>query len=164
MTVERTRKTANQASASLRLLALLLLAVGPALAAAACAPRVDVRGHVFDPDALAQIRPGQQSRDQVAEVLGTPTAVGTFDENRWLYISSQTETLAFYDPDVIEQKVVVVEFDQAGIVKEITSYTEADAQEVDPVDRKTPTKGKSLSFFEQIFGNIGAFASPERGQ
>ena len=123
-----------------------------------------MRGHVLDPDALAQIQPGLQSREQVAEVLGTPTTVGTFDENRWFYISSRTESLAFFDPEVIEQKVVVVEFDRAGIVKEITSYTKADAQDVDPVDRKTPTKGKTLSFFEQIFGNIGAFASPDRGQ
>lgn len=124
-------------------------------ALAACGPQVDVRGHVPRPAALAEIKPGHQTREQVAELLGSPSAIGTFEDDRWYYITRQTETLAFFDADVIEQRIVMIEFDQGGFVKTIEEVDRAEAEEVDFASRVTPTRGKKLNFFEQVFGNLG---------
>ena len=35
-----------------------------------------------------------------------------------------------------------------------------DAQDVDPVDRETPTEGRDLTLLQQLFGNIGKFSGP----
>ena len=126
-----------------------------ALAIASCAPAVDLRGHVPNPEALALIKPGQQTRDQVFDMLGSPTAIGTFEDSRWYYITRKTEQLAFYDAELIEAKIVVVEFDTAGFVKEVSQLSNDEAREIDPVDRTTPTKGRELSFFQQLLGNVG---------
>ena len=131
------------------------IVVVTALAIAGCAPAVDMRGHVPNPEALALIKPGQQTRDQVLDMLGSPTAIGTFEDSRWYYITRRTEQLAFYDPDLIEAKVVVVEFDTAGFVKEVAQLSNDEARDIDPVDRTTPTKGRQLGFFQQLLGNIG---------
>ncbi len=125
------------------------------LAIGACAPEVNMRGHVPNPESLAQIKPGQQTRDQVLDMLGSPTAIGTFEDSNWYYITRTTEQLAFYDPDLIESHVVWVEFDQAGFVKQVAHLSNEEAREIDPVERTTATKGRELGFFEQIFGNIG---------
>ncbi len=138
--------------------------LGVVSAGAACTPTIDSRGHVPDKRAIDQIQPGEQTRAEVSQLLGSPSSVGTFDEHRWYYISSRTETLAFYKPEMIDQQVLVIEFDQCGVVKSVHQLTEADAREIEPVDRVTPTYGKELGFFEQIFGNIGRFSKGKPGQ
>ena len=130
-------------------------ALAGALAVTGCVPEVNLRGHVPNPEALAQIKPGQQTRDQVLDMLGSPTTIGTFEDSHWYYVTRKTEHLAFYHPDLIEARVVLVEFDQAGFVKQVAQLSNEDAREIEPVERTTPTKGRKLGFFEQILGNIG---------
>lgn len=124
----------------------------------ACSPTVENRGYVPDPAAIERVKPGGQTRGDVAELLGTPSSVTPFSENTWIYIQRKTETLAFFEPTVLEQNVVVVEFDDAGLVRDVRRYTLADGQFIDPVTRKTPAPGKELTFLEQLVGNIGRFA------
>lgn len=131
------------------------IVVVTALAIASCAPAVDMRGHVPNPESLALIKPGQQTRDQVLDMLGSPTAIGTFADSRWYYITRKTEQLAFYDPELVEAQVVMVEFDTAGFVKQVAHLSNDEAREIDPVDRTTPTKGRELGFFQQLLGNLG---------
>lgn len=127
--------------------------------AAACSPTIDTRGYVPSPDALSQIRPGLQTRADVTDLLGTPLTVTPLDDRTWVYASRRTETIAFFQPKVLEQKVVVVEFDDAGVVRDLRQYTLEDGQVIDPVTRKTPAPGKELTFLEQLVGNVGRFNS-----
>ena len=132
------------------------IVVVTALAISSCAPAVDLRGHVPNPEALALIKPGQQTRDQVFDLLGSPSAIGTFEDSRWYYITRKTEQLAFYDAELIDAKIVMVEFDTAGFVKEVARLSNDEAREIDPVGRTTPTKGRKPNFFQQLLGNLGA--------
>ena len=134
------------------------MVLGCALAAAllaGCEPIVHQQGHIRDAEVLAQIEPGEQTREEVARMLGTPSAVGTFDDRRWYYITRRTETTAFYAPDLVDQDVTVIAFDENGIVAEVASMSIEEARAVEPVEEESPTRGRELSFFEQIFGNIG---------
>lgn len=123
----------------------------------ACSPTIENRGYVPDKEALEKVKPGSQTRNDVSELLGTPSSVTPFSENTWIYVQSKTSTLAFFDPKFLEQNVVVVDFDDAGIVHDVRRYTLADGKVIDPVTRKTPAPGKELSFIEQLVGNIGKF-------
>jgi len=89
-------------------------------------------------------------------MLGTPSSIGTFEDSRWYYVTRKTETLAFYDPELIEQNVVLIEFDEAGFVKQVATFGMENAREIELVERETPTKGREFGFFEQILGNMGA--------
>jgi outer membrane protein assembly factor BamE (lipoprotein component of BamABCDE complex) len=131
------------------------LALG--LMTAGCTPTIDSRGHVPDSQALEQIRPGTSSRADVAALLGSPSSVATFDDRTWYYITQKTESVAFYNTELLDQRVIAVTFDDADVVEEVRVYDEEDAKEVDLVDRETATAGHSLGFFEQIFGNLGRF-------
>jgi outer membrane protein assembly factor BamE (lipoprotein component of BamABCDE complex) len=132
-------------------------AMSLALAAAACSPTIENRGYVPDVEALERVKPGGQSRTDVAELLGTPSSVTPFSEDTWIYIQRKTSTVAFFEPRVLEQNVVVVDFDDAGIVRDVRRYTLEDGKLIDPVTRKTPAPGKELSFLEQLVGNVGKF-------
>jgi outer membrane protein assembly factor BamE (lipoprotein component of BamABCDE complex) len=132
-----------------------------------CQPTIDSRGYVPNPEALGQIEPGRQTRKEVQHILGTPSSVAAFNDDAWLYISRKTKTVAFFEPQVLEQNVVVVEFDGAGVVKDVRRYTLADGKVIDTVSRTTPAPGKELSFIEQLVGNLGRFntgRAPAGGQ
>jgi outer membrane protein assembly factor BamE (lipoprotein component of BamABCDE complex) len=136
-----------------------------ALALAGCAATVEQRGHLPEPDRLAEIHPGTTTRDGVEKILGSPSSVGVFDDNAWYYISRRTKQIAFLDPDTIDQEVYVVRFDKAGVVTGIDKKTLKDGREITPVARTTPARGRQLTFMEQLIGNIGRFngATPGGG-
>jgi outer membrane protein assembly factor BamE (lipoprotein component of BamABCDE complex) len=127
---------------------------------AACATMSDVRGNLPDEERLGQVRPGI-TKESVQQILGTPSSVGTFDDNTWYYISKKTEQWAFKAPKMVEQQVIAVDFDQNGRVRDVRRHGKEEAMAVDPVDRTTPTPGKELGFFEQLFGNLGRFNTPQ---
>lgn len=134
------------------LLALLCLLL------AACADEPLTRGYVPDEDQLAQIKPGVQDRDAVEKMLGSPSSVGTFEDNIWYYVTRHTEKFAFFQEEVKDQQVVAIVFDKSGVVSDVRHYNLADARDVEPVDRQTPTRGREMTIFEQLLGNIGRFS------
>lgn len=130
----------------------------------ACAQKIDVRGHIPEPEDLDRINLGVHTREDIAQLLGTPSTVSAFQDSKWYYIGHKSTEFAFFAPEVLERKVVVVSFDDAGIVAETKTLTLADGQEIDPVGRVTPTEGRELSFFQQIFGNLGRFNTDQTGK
>lgn len=126
---------------------------------ASCAPMVHTDGQIPDPVKLASVQIGVQTQEEVAEMLGTPSSVGTFDPNTWYYISKRTSTTAFLEPDVLEQRVVVINFDDSGVVRGVRLYGLDDAAEISPVGRATPTKGKQLTVLDQMIGNLNRYGA-----
>ena len=131
------------------------------LAVSACAPTVATRGNMVDPDTVAVLKPGVSRREDVAAFLGTPTSVGTFNQNVWYYIGQKTEKIAFFEPDVTERRVVIVQFDDAGLVQDVKTLDASQGQDIEIVSRSTPTAGRELGFLEQVMGNVGRFSSKE---
>src|SRR5271170_6854591 len=127
-------------------------------AMAACAPMVDTRGNLPPTDVIATIQPGVTTRAQVTQLLGSPSTMGTFNERTWYYIGRKTETLAFLSPELTDQQVLVVKFDDSGVVQDLEKRGMEIAQNVSMNSAETPTAGHSLGFFEQLFGNIGRFS------
>ena len=144
--------TTHKPRTRLRLLPLL------ALVLIACEPRLDTHGFMPNSELVSQIQTGEQDKFEVVEVLGSPSSMATFDDDIWYYITQRSRTFAFFKPEIIDQQVLVVRFDEADVVSEINRYTIEDGLIVDPVTRETPTAGKELSVLQQLFGNIGRFA------
>ncbi|NQU58169.1 MAG: outer membrane protein assembly factor BamE [Rhodospirillales bacterium] len=123
----------------------------------ACTPKIDVRGNLPDPERLSEIAPGEQSREEIQEILGTPSSIAVFDQETWLYVSQRTETLAFFEPEVKERKVVILKFDKDGIVSAVETLSAENGKRIEPIDRKTPTAGNEFTLIDQLFGNLGRF-------
>src|SRR6267154_662719 len=130
---------------------------------AACWPTVDQRGHLPEAYKLAEIRPGATTRDEVSKILGTPSSTSVFNEKTWYYISRRTEQVAFFDPDVADQQVYIVNFDDRGVVKAVDHRNLKDARDIEPAPGATPAPGRELTFLEQIIGNVGRFTKSSSG-
>jgi len=134
---------------------VILLAV---LASTGCAPQQDNYGNIPLLEVVDSIKIGGTTRDEIATMLGSPSTRASFEKDQiWYYIGKRTESLAFFTPTVLEHHVLVIRFDANDIVKSVKRHDAKDAKEIDIVDRKTPTKGNELTFFEQIIGNVGRF-------
>ncbi len=151
MIVKVTRKRKRSVEGIIfKLLAAAILVAG-------CQGRIDVRGNLPDPDLLQDIEIGHITKNEVVELLGSPSSVSPFSGDTWYYISERTKTVAFFEPEILKRKVIVITFDQTGVARELKSYGVEDARRIQMVERKTPTAGRELTILKQLFGNIGRF-------
>lgn len=142
-------------------IAALALTVGLVAGTTACDRKVNVRGNMPDPEVVLEVQPGYSNRNEVLQILGSPSTVSTFMDDTWYYIGYRTEQFAFLDPEVVDRSVLTVQFNDAGVVDDTTLYTVEDGQIIDPVSRETPTEGRELTILQQLFGNIGRFPTSE---
>lgn len=128
--------------------------VGAALLAG-CAGIRDHRGHVIDKELAAAIQVGTDNQESVAKTLGRPTFTGQFDDKEWFYVSRDTSSFAFRNGRVTDQTVLRVRFDAAGNVAAVDRTGKELVASINPANDRTPTLGRTKSFFDEIFGNIG---------
>ena len=125
-----------------------------------CAQFRSHKGVVLDPQIASAIQPGVDNKDSVEKALGRPTFTGQFTPNDWYYVSRDVNQVAFRNPHVTKQTVMIVRFDQKGNVASVKQTGRELVMNVDPTGRKTPTLGRQRSFFEELFGNIGTVGAP----
>lgn len=136
----------------------LPLALGAALLAGCATVRAH-KGAVIDAQYANSIQVGIDNKASVEKLLGRPTFVGQFTPNDWYYVSRNTAQVAFRNPRVRQQNVVLYRFDRAGNVSYIRGTGKELVMNLDPSKRLTPTLGRKRSFFEELFGNIGTVNS-----
>lgn len=141
----------NPSSRKTLLLASLLLGV-----LAGCAETYDTHGQVLLPSALAQIKPNVTTKDEVVRLIGTPSAKGTMNDNRWYYVNSVVGKKAFNPHNLKNRRVLVLDFDpSSSVVVNMAERTEADGKAIDPNREETKTQGQTMNFIQQIIGNSG---------
>ena len=125
-----------------------------------CQAKILQHGNVPDEDEVVQIQPGQDDKNRVEQLLGSPSSTGSFGDEVWYYVSTRTSQTAFFDPEIIDQGVLAISFDNGGIVQDMKVYDQTDGRLVAMVDRTTPTHGNQITLLQQLLGNFGRF-NPE---
>ncbi|MEM9014004.1 MAG: outer membrane protein assembly factor BamE [Pseudomonadota bacterium] len=98
---------------------------------------------------------GLDTKDSVLAKYGEPSMIGTFDRDAWYYLNSSDAARAFFRPAVKSRSVTAFKFDESGKVIDVRQWDLEDGQDVKMVSRATPTRGRELNFWEQLFGNLG---------
>jgi outer membrane protein assembly factor BamE (lipoprotein component of BamABCDE complex) len=148
---------------SLHIARRTLLAIALTAGLAACTDEVATHGHILRTATVEDVRPGAATKQDVRAVLGTPSSIAAFDESVWYYISQVRVSQAFFKPDTAQQQVLVMHFDDSGILDRIGVLGEEESEEVTLIARETPTAGHKLTFLEQLLGNVGRFTKQEQG-
>ncbi len=140
---------------------LVALAALPLLAG--CGQLRGHQGFIYDQTLASQILPGVDNRQSVERTLGRPTFTGQFSDSEWYYFARDTRQLAFANPRPTAQQVMRVKFDAAGNVAAVDFTGLDQVAKIDPEGDKTPTLGRKRTFFQDLFGNIGAVGAPGAG-
>ncbi|GBD41228.1 Outer membrane protein assembly factor BamE [bacterium HR39] len=138
-----------------------LAALAFAALLAACAATVQEHGQRLNEADLAALRPGVSTKEEVAQILGSPSTVDPFDPNTWIYVTQKMEKVAFRT-DLKDQKVLVLRFDERGVLRSLEERGLEQAARIEPLGEATPTRGAELTLLEQLIGNIGRF--PRAGE
>jgi outer membrane protein assembly factor BamE (lipoprotein component of BamABCDE complex) len=138
----------NRARRSIR----MAVALGLAVSLAGCFTATYQRGYILDEAALAQIPQGS-SQEQVLLVLGTPSTVATVSGETFYYISQKSQRTAFLNPEITDQRVLAVYFDQTRRVERVANYGMQDGKVFDFISRTTPTGGQESNIIKQILSS-----------
>lgn len=122
-----------------------------------CSPVTYFHGNKPNPQVLNMVEPGVQNKEQIHAMLGSPSSITLFEEETWLYISSQSRQEVFFKPEETERQVVAITFDGDGKVSAVATMNQADGMDIKFSKKETPTSGHSFTFLEQLFGNVGRF-------
>jgi outer membrane protein assembly factor BamE (lipoprotein component of BamABCDE complex) len=120
-------------------------------------PPAQTRGNKVDAEQLKELVPGTSTKADVTALIGSPTQKATFDENTWLYITELTRPRLGRTLGVLDQTVVVLSFDDRGVLSGVKTVTNDDSVPVSVIARTTPSPGTEASFLQQLLGNIGRF-------
>lgn len=124
----------------------------------ACIPaQVENRGYVDAMGHTKNIVIGTTTRDDVRQLLGSPSLTNNFGEETWYYVSKKKEAVAFLKPKITDQHVTAVTFDPSGVVNKLEKKALKDSKQVAIAKEVTPSEGQQLGFFEQMLGNVGRF-------
>ena len=138
---------------------LKTITIAAAVLLAGCAETRQHKGIVLDSQLVSAIQPGVDNKDSVEKSLGRPSFIGEFTPNDWYYVSRDVRQVAFSNPHVTHQTVLLVRFDNKGNVAAVQRTGKELVMNVSPTHRSTPTLGRKRSFFEELFGNIGSVGS-----
>ena len=139
------------------------LLTAAALAAGGCSSIRESRGFIADPTLTQSIQPGIDNKQSVQGTLGLPSFESQFGQPTWYYVSSVTERKPFARPRIGTHSVLAVQFDPAGNVSNLERSGLDKVVYISPDGEETPTLGRDRSFFEDLFGNIGAVGAPGTG-
>jgi outer membrane protein assembly factor BamE (lipoprotein component of BamABCDE complex) len=140
----------------MRLSGRTLLATIALALTAGCVSIKDHRGYYADPALITSVQPGIDNKLSVEKTLGRPTFVSEFGTPSWYYVATNTAQSPFGRPRTTEQSILKVNFDAAGNVSQVALTGNEKVVRLSPDSDKTPTLGRERSFFEDLFGNIGA--------
>lgn len=132
---------------------ILVLACVASLSA--CVAQYRNHGYLPDEDDLTNVIVGVDTRDSVAESIGVPGTSGVLNQGNYYYIGSRVRHFGPRKPQVIEREIVAVEFDEAGVVSNITRYGLEDGRVIALTQRITRSGDGQISFIRKLFGNIG---------
>jgi outer membrane protein assembly factor BamE (lipoprotein component of BamABCDE complex) len=141
---------------------LLAIVLACALTAS-CAPDRSLTGNLPRPEKLSMVKSGFTTQNEVRELLGPPSNVGTFNNKVWYYISQTTEDVPMNVPQVRGRNIVIIRFDDNGVVENVQNLDQTAGREIEPVDRTTPSAGHEPNLLRDLFGNIGRVGTDKPG-
>ena len=127
----------------------------------ACTPTHKVHGNLIKDHQIENVAPGEDTQSDILRKLGSPTTTDPFNNNVWYYIGQETEKRGILDPEVIDERIIVVSF-KDGYVDQIENV---DNERLDiPYSRdETATSGNSETMLQQFLGNLGRFNTEDTG-
>jgi outer membrane protein assembly factor BamE (lipoprotein component of BamABCDE complex) len=116
-----------------------------------CSPVVSQRGYLEDIDAEAGIVAGHDNKTSIEQKLGDPSIQAAYGSDAWYYVSSIEKRVAFFTPTVESRHILAIYFDKDGKVTDMKHYGLEDGHVVAFESRTTPTRGRELTFLQQLF-------------
>lgn len=124
---------------------------------------LDIRGQYIDDTTLKQVENTRISKLEVENVLGTPTITPDYSPGTWYYVQRIVTKKAWFNPKVVEQRVVKVTFDKNDFLKEVVVLANSH-KDIHIIGEYTKARGTELNPIQKFAKNIGRFNKTTDGK
>lgn len=127
------------------------------LALSSCITRVEKHGYMFDLSETEALQEGITSRERVLKIMGSPTLVSELgNDETWIYYSEDVEHLLFFKPTTQQRQVLVLTFENNGIIRNLNKVSLSDEDEkLAFASNFTAIDDHETSLFKSFFSNVG---------
>jgi outer membrane protein assembly factor BamE (lipoprotein component of BamABCDE complex) len=115
------------------------------------------RGIAVSQHELNELTPGVSTQADAQALLGPPTFQEQFAPDNWVYVSQVTKMRIGSTLGVKRQHVVVLTFDDSGVLKSIRQRDLNNAVKVTMDSAQTPVPGGHAGFVQQLIGGVGSY-------
>ena len=113
-------------------------------------------GNMPTEERISQLQKGQ-TKDEVLDLLGTPSSIISLNQNTWIYMSSEVKKVAFFKPEELDRDILTIKFNEYNQVESIDRMNKNQGREIAVSEEETKTSGNQPGFFAKYFGGVGQF-------
>lgn len=124
---------------------------------------IDVQGQLINDDIVQEINKQHPSKDQLIEKIGNPTYIPDYSHDTWYYIQRSLTKRAYFEPKVIEQKIVKIKF-KGDKVLDALVLNNSHNEEIASHSTYTKTYGTEQNGIQKFVKNIGRFSKSADGK
>lgn len=124
---------------------------------------IDVRGQFVSDSAIEQINIKKPNKEELINMIGTPTYVPDYSAGTWYYIQRSLARRAWFDPKVVKQRIVKITFATNKRVAEAVLLKDSQNEAIVANSAFTKTHGTEQSGIQKFVKNIGRFNQTTSG-
>ena len=125
------------------------------LGLAACAATYRNHGYVPEPEALAALDIGVDTRETVEEAVGRPATSGVERTDAWYYVQSRVRNYGPFPSRTIERQLVALSFAENGRLANIERFGLERGRVVPLSRRVTASSIRDFGLIQQLLRNFG---------
>lgn len=118
---------------------------------------IEVRGQFISDKEIEAVKLKKPSKEAVIEMIGTPTYVPSFSTNTWYYMQRSLSKRAWFNPKVVEQRIIKIVFNKNNKVNEAIVLMDMHNENVDFHSDYTKTSGTEQNGIQKFVKNMGRF-------
>lgn len=131
------------------------IAIMVVLSTGACVATYRNHGYMPPQDQLDEIVIGVDTRDSVAETIGSPSSAGLLSDSGYYYVRSRMRNLAFRATETVDREVLAITFNDNGTVANIERFGLEDGRVITLERRVTESSVVDRTFLRQLLGSFG---------
>ena len=121
----------------------------------ACAATYRNHGYVPEPEALALLDIGVDTRESVEAAVGRPATSGVERTDAWYYVQSRVRNYGPFPPRTTERQLVALSFADNGTLANVERFGLERGRVVPLSRRVTASSIRDFGLIQQIFRNFG---------
>ena len=117
-----------------------------------CQPRITKHGNFFNPNNIKFMNKSKLNKSEIIEIFGEPTIKSTFSDNVWYYMTLVQHEKAYFKVKNLENKILIIVFDDEQLVKKYKILTEDDTSEINiSYPKEAYNKSNKNSLVQELF-------------